>query len=388
MKIGIVQQVDVTDVRLLSGTPHSVLKALQKHVGDVVNLGPDNTLLTKGILNAGRVLNRVSYSLLKRRISPDHHWMLARRLAHVFGARAAQSGCDVIFAPNASVEIARLAVDIPIIYYSDMLWANTVDYYEASSSLFDFSAREGDRIEASAISNASALIFPSQWAARTAIEHYKADAARVYCIPCGANFEDAEVPSREESTCHSLDREIVLLWVGVDWKRKGGSIAFDCLKELLDRGKDARLVVCGCVPPDSYRHPKVEIVPFLNKSDPVQRRRLSQLFLRANFFLFPTMAEAFGIVLCEASAHGLPALVRSTGGVGGAVTDGENGYLLPPDAEGKQYAERILSILEDSGAYNRLVKTSRMAYEERLNWDAWGRSVKPVFERVLKEMRS
>jgi hypothetical protein len=58
---------------------------------------------------------------------------------------------------------------------------------------------------------------------------------------------------------------------------------------------------------------------------------------------------------------------------------------LPPDADGKQYAERILSIVEDDGTYDRLVKTSRMAYEERLNWDAWGRSVKPIFEQVLKE---
>jgi hypothetical protein len=31
-----------------------------------------------------------------------------------------------------------------------------------------------------------------------------------------------------------------------------------------------------------------------------------------------------------------------TGGIAGAVTDGENGYPLPPDAEGKQYAKKIL----------------------------------------------
>jgi glycosyltransferase involved in cell wall biosynthesis len=47
-----------------------------------------------------------------------------------------------------------------------------------------------------------------------------------------------------------------------------------------------------------------------------------------------TMSEATPIVLREASAHSLPSLVRDAGGVGGAVTDGENGYLLPPDAEG------------------------------------------------------
>jgi glycosyltransferase involved in cell wall biosynthesis len=125
----------------------------------------------------------------------------------------------------------------------------------------------------------------------------------------------------------------------------------------------------------------------LGKSDPLQRRRLSQLFLEANFFLFPTLAEAYGIVLCEASAHGLPSLARDTGGVGAAVTDGENGYLLPPDATGRQYANKILKIVQDGSNYERLVLSSRMAYEERLNWDAWGRAVKPIFEQVVEESR-
>jgi glycosyltransferase involved in cell wall biosynthesis len=129
------------------------------------------------------------------------------------------------------------------------------------------------------------------------------------------------------------------------------------------------------------------VIPFLSKRDPAQLQRLSRLFLVANFFLFPTMAEASAIVLCEASAHGLPALVRNTGGVGGVITDGENGYLLPADAEGKQYAERILEIVRDRSAYDDLVRRSRLAYEERLNWDAWGRAMRPIFEQMSEGSR-
>ena len=47
-------------------------------------------------------------------------------------------------------------------------------------------------------------------------------------------------------------------------------------------------------------------------------------------------------MLCEASAHGLLSLARDTGGIAGAVTDGENGYPLLPDAEGKQYAKKMV----------------------------------------------
>jgi glycosyltransferase involved in cell wall biosynthesis len=232
------------------------------------------------------------------------------------------------------------------------------------------------------------LIYPSTWAARTAIEHYKAELGKVHCIPFGANFEEADIPPRAAALRHSLERGIALLWVGVDWQRKGGAIAYDCLLELLNHGVDAELVVCGCVPPDRYRHPKLKIIPFLSKREPVQRRKLSQLFLDANFFLFPTLADATPLVLCEASAHGLPSLARNTGGVGGAVTDGENGYLLPPDATGKQYAEKIQTIVQERSIYDSLVRASRRTFEERLNWDAWGRAAKPIFDQVRLQRHS
>jgi len=52
------------------------------------------------------------------------------------------------------------------------------------------------------------------------------------------------------------------------------------------------------------------------------------------------IGEYLPIVLFEASAQELPSLARDTGGGGGAVTEGENGYLVP-EAKAKQYAERI-----------------------------------------------
>jgi glycosyltransferase involved in cell wall biosynthesis len=384
MKIGIVNRFQVDNVHSLSGTPHFMGKALREHVGEVIYLGPDNSLLTKAIEIAGRAINRASYAAFRRHISSDHHRILSKRLARTFGLRVAQSACDVLFAPTASVEIAYLSTNIPIIYYPDMSWADIVDYYPSHSSMWKFARVEGDRIDGAAIGKASASIFPSAWAARTAIEHYKADPRKVHCIPYGANFDQQDIPSRTATLHHSLERGITLLWIGVDWQRKGGAIAYDSLLKLISKGVDARLVVCGCVPPERYRHPKMEIVPFLSKRDPVQRRGLSQLFLGANFLVLPTTAEACAIVLCEASAHGLPSLVRDTGGVRGVVTDGENGYLLPPDAKGEQYAEKILELVRDGGAYSDLVRTTRRSYEERLNWDAWGRAMKPIFEQVVK----
>jgi glycosyltransferase involved in cell wall biosynthesis len=389
IKIGVVHRFAVDDVRSLSGTPYFMAKSLARHVGEVSYFCPDRSMTTRALEFSTKALNRVSRALAGRRIiSADHNRVLSKRLARVFESRLTQSQCDVIFAPVASAEIAYLATQIPIVYVTDMNWADIVDYYPGQSSLLEFARNEGDRIEAAAIAKATALIYPSEWAARTATVHYGADVRKVHCIPFGANFEEADIPSRASALGHSLARGIALLWVGVDWQRKGGGIAYDCLMELLSRGVDAHLTVCGCVPPEHYHHPKVKLVPFLRKTDPEQRVHLSRLFLEANFFLLPTMADATPIVLCEASAHGLPSLVRETGGVGGAVSDGMNGYLLPPEAPGREYAEKILEIVQNPTAYDALVRTSRGAYEEKLNWDAWGVEVGLILRKVVEDRRT
>lgn len=356
-------------------------KALEEHVGEVVHLGPDSSLLSRLIERAGNTTSHYSYSAFGRRISADHNCILSSRLAHVFKQRVANSDCDILFAPVAPAEIAFLETDVPIVYNSDLTWANIVDYYPICSSLFAFANREGERTEQAALNRATMLIFSSAWVANTAINHYGVAKEKVHAVPYGANLDDP--PSRSDALLHDIHEPIELLWVGVDWERKGGATAFDCLKKLQADGADARLTVCGCTPPKAFEDKDLRVIPFLDKSVEQDRRAFAELYLKAHFFLFPTLAEAFGIVLCESAAYGLPVLARNTGGVEEVVTDGENGFLMPPDATGADYAQKIQRILSDPALYRSLVVKSRDAYEQRLNWNAWGRSVKPLFEEVL-----
>jgi glycosyltransferase involved in cell wall biosynthesis len=127
----------------------------------------------------------------------------------------------------------------------------------------------------------------------------------------------------------------------------------------------------------------MHVIPFLNKNDSEDRAKISRLFLDAHFLLLPTRAEAMGIVTCEASAHGLPALVTDTGGTRGALNPGVNGFLLPLNARGADYAEKIISVIASPARYADLVLSSRDEFERSLNWDAWGRAMLSLMERVL-----
>jgi glycosyltransferase involved in cell wall biosynthesis len=348
--------------------------------------GPDATFQGKLISSLTWRINSLSRRLFDKTAIGDHNRVLSRHLGRFFQKQIAKANLDILFAPAASIEIAYLETDIPIVYLSDTTWHDIQDYYEEFGSFTSLAEREGDKIEARAIAKASAVVYPTQWPARAAREHYGAPGDKVFVYPFGANLDN--IPPRDLALQHTLDGTLELLWVGIDWVRKGGGIVVDCLHDLRRSGIDAHLTVCGCVPPFGQSDPHITVIPFLDKRDPAQQQTLSELFLRAHFFVFPTRAEAFGIVVAEASAHGVPSLAADTGGVSGVLSDGENGFLLPFNASGADYASRMRVCIADRAKYANLVRSSRDAFEDRLNWDAWGESMRSVMLNVLDGKRN
>jgi glycosyltransferase involved in cell wall biosynthesis len=162
-----------------------------------------------------------------------------------------------------------------------------------------------------------------------------------------------------------------LLFIGIDWQRKGGEIAFQTLLELLQRDIDAELVVVGTVPPPHIRHGKLTIIPQLDKNCPQQRQRLNQLLRQSHFLLLPSRAECYGISLCEASAFGLPVVTTAVGGISTVVKNGRNGYKLPLSATSTDYADILMQLLAAPDHYQRLARSSRAEYDQRLNWGCW-----------------
>ena len=168
----------------------------------------------------------------------EQNRLLSYRLGQVFRKKLRAANCDILFAPSASIEIAYLKTDLPIVYFSDLTWATIVDYYPEYSSLWSVARREGELIESAAISKAAAVVYPSDWAVSSARIHYHATPGKTHKVRFGANIN--EIPSRASALNHHLSGVIKLLWVGVDWYRKGGPIALDCLRSLLDMGISAR----------------------------------------------------------------------------------------------------------------------------------------------------
>lgn len=380
MRIGILNQRDARDRRAWSGTPFYTARALEMQGAEIVHLGP----VSPAVLPVHKALWKLSLAFGGKLYNHMHSARLAKANAKVVARRLGEVDVDFILSSAGSGLFSFLETDIPIAYTSDATFALMQGYYPEQSKLYASCQRDGEELEQRAISRAQLLLYPTEWAARSAREDYGADPDKIRIIPWGANFDEPQ--SRESALARSYSPQCRLLLVGVDWQRKGADIAIDTLQELRASGIDAELVICGCTPPKPISQEGLTIIPFINKNDPEGQARFNQLFRDANYFFLPTRNECFGMAFVEANSFGLPAIGTDTGGVSGVIRQGENGFLLPPEATGHDYAKLIAELHGNEQEYLRLVRTSRDAYDNRLNWDLWAKDVINEMQATLDSM--
>lgn len=391
LKIAFLTPMDPQDRRAWSGILFHTYQALQKYCGDVVSItGPEShTHFKRALAKKLRLLVKKYsaynpfFSIGRKYFVCNYRIASAKKFVKKVPAWLAANSFDVIVAPASTTEVAFVDADIPIVLIEDATFASLHNYYPQYSSLPRSAARDMNALSAKAIAKARLLIYASSWAAQSAIKDYGAEQEKVHVVPMGANFESA--PPGEIVQEKRRSEQCRLLFIGFDWQRKGGDIAFETLLALEDLGIQAELTVCGCVPPAKYSHRRMKVIPYLDKNDPVQYRELEQLYLKSDFLLLPTRNECFGLVFCEANAFGLPVITTRTGGVPEVVRDGENGCLLPVSARGGAYAEAIAGLYRDEQRYARLVQSSRAAFDRRLNWDTWGLEASRLITNMMRE---
>jgi glycosyltransferase involved in cell wall biosynthesis len=386
IRVGFLSAHNYLDRTQWSGTLFHMQQALAQRGVQVVHLGTP-----RQYSDWQRKLIYYGQNLKKVFICPPFHPPIQQQWLDRVQSQIIQSDCDFILAPIASKEIALLNTSTPIIYLSDstaklFCREHLYTHVQGSQTRLDQATLDQiERLDGIALTKAAHVIYPSQWAAQSAIADYGVDSTKVSVIPFGANLEQPpsalEVLRDRQSRAHSLS-PCRLLFIGIDWERKGGDIAFQTLLELLQRNIAAELVVVGAVPPPHIRHEKLTIIPRLDKNLPLHRQRLDQLFQQSHFLLLPSRAECYGISLCEASAFGLPVLTTAVGGISTVVRNGRNGYKLPLAATGVDYANLLVKLLSDRLRYQQLAVSSRSEYDQRLNWNQWAESIEDLLRSL------
>jgi Glycosyl transferases group 1 len=360
LRVGFASIEDASSVASWSGIPLNVLRTLQKHPDVEVELISPLATRFKWLYLPCELRSKITKEQFdwKREEWSLRHF--ATQIERVFRAE----DLDVIFS-TSSIPGTRLSPEIPSVFWTDATFHSMLGYYNKSVSSRTLKA--GCTQEEAALARADFACYASSWAANGAKEFV--DQERVKVLPFGPNLTI-------EHTRHSVEawiqerraarpKSCILLFVGIGWERKGGATAVEATRQLNEAGIDATLRVVGSTPAGPVPA-FVESVGFLNKREPESYRRLVDLYRTSDIFILPSRAEAFGVVVAEAAAFGLPALVCETGGLADTVREGITGFRLPLYDDGTMFAERAKLIL---GAYDTFADNAYMEFEDRLNWE-------------------
>ena len=186
---------------------------------------------------------------------------------------------------------------------------------------------------------------------------YGVTAEKVACVYAGSNaiLDDTIQLANEGYSNQNI------LFVGVDWERKGGPELLAAFAQLLTHHPRAQLTIVGCTP-------KVNL-PNCHVVGRVPVHEMGRYYQQASIFCLPTKLEPFGIAFVEALAHKLPIVGTNLGAIPDFVEDGVNGYLVEPEAV-DPLVTALDRLLGDASLCQRMGEVGNQHAIGRYNWGA------------------
>ncbi len=375
MKIGFAGRWSPLDKTAWSGTYFYACQAIKKNAGIQIF-----HYTWPWYIREQLILHKQIQKLQNRKIAVEFLRGYAKWFSKELEKELRQVKPDVLFVPGAPQLIAYCKTSVPIIYMADATFQQLQGYYDSFSDLARYNIRQGIQLDQSAFNNAAHCMLASDWASQSAIHDYHVAENKITVQPLGANLDLVPAASELKKEKNKICQ---LLFLGVEWDRKGGQIALDTFYALQKRGMQVQLTIIGCTPPVPVYENNITVIPFINKNIKKEAALLYNIFLQTDFLLLPTRAECAGLVFCEASAFGIPSITTDTGGVGTYVENGINGFTLPLYSGAEAYADKILELYSNDDVYNQLSINSKKKYDAILNWDTWGESFRLIAEKVL-----
>jgi glycosyltransferase involved in cell wall biosynthesis len=369
LRIAYVAYYDPMDISQWSGTGYHMHKAMSEAGAEITLIGPLKKLYHP--INAFKYLWNTKVRGYKDHPQRDKGFL--RHYARQVEKIIKDMDVDIVLGPGG-LPLAYADLDKPMVVWTDATWANLLDYYDAFTNVSPRSIRDGHAGEKALFRRCYRAMFSSRWAADSAVDVYGFDPAKVEVVSLGANvpYERSEDEIRGVIQARGTD-VLRLLFLGVQWHRKGGDIALAVGEELHKRGLPVKLELVGAAPDEgTVVPPFAKALGFIKKSTPEGMARIGKLLDESHFMILPTRADCTPIVFNEASSSGLPIVTTTTGGVPSVVREGVNGHLFDVDASPKQWADRIEQLWNDKVAYNELCMKAWRDYRDRLNWKAAG----------------
>lgn len=342
-----------------SGTNAAVLQALQRLLpaGQLVTRDLDRSAprgKTPILLELPTALRRGGAAALwpgrgrwHDAVKRSHAYM--RRLAYqVVGACCAES-FDAVLMMGSAWPIE--GVGCPCYIYTDMVILANAEFADGSTYIELW--KEVLPWERHTLANARRIFTMSAYISRYCREAYDLPAEHVVRVNAGCN-----IPAPTGEVTHRAGKDV--LFLGVDWQRKGGPDAFEAFLRVRRRHPEATFTVAGARP--AIDAPGVRVL------GRVAPRRVASLLDRAAVMCLPSHHEPFGIAYLEAMRAGVPVIAADQGATPDFVASGRTGFRVAPgDVDALE--ARLDLLLSDPDLRRRMGRAGREQVMQEYTWE-------------------
>jgi len=188
---------------------------------------------------------------------------------------------------------------------------------------------------------------------------------KVISIGAGINLD--AMPEPAESKDYANEN---ILFIGVDFARKGGFELIKAFRVVRERMPNALLHIIG-------PHRKIAGVSeapgvvwhgFLDKNNPNDDARLKSIFAQSSLFVMPSLYEPFGIAPLEAMAHEVSCIVTNAWALPEIVPENICGRLVAP-GDWEELAEQIIDLLRNPSKLAQYGRAGRVHVAENYTWN-------------------
>jgi glycosyltransferase involved in cell wall biosynthesis len=216
--------------------------------------------------------------------------------------------------------------------------------------------------------------FPlTHWCASSLVEDFGVSHETI--VPCYPPLDLNRWTAK--GNCSPADQPLRLIFVGNDFRRKGGEELIQLFQEKLYPHCLLTIVSSDANLDERALPPGVEW--YMN----IPHDEMPAFFREADVFVFPTKRDQVGLVVAEAMACGLPVIARSVGGIVDVVRDGWNGYLMPYEAPMEEWGGRVMALVHDRHKVNQMGKNSREFAQQMFSLEMFDEKIQRAVRAVF-----
>jgi glycosyltransferase involved in cell wall biosynthesis len=214
-----------------------------------------------------------------------------------------------------------------------------------------------------------------------AADSYRANLSEkcIKAVPLGVDL-DRFKPEPDRESGEPVHHLFTFAFVGSGTALKGFDLILDAMEVLASEGHFFKLLVAGVIDRSLFAGRK-RLQDKVLDFGMVGHGKLVSVFRSANCLLLPSRFDSFGMVVAEAMACGVPAIVSDMVGAKELIEEGHNGFIVP-SGNSDALVERMRWCIWNATSI-RSMSTAARAAAERYSWANYRQRLLAAVREVL-----